>query len=112
SRESLHIDHLLPFSVLRNNDLWNLLPSTDRVNLDKKDKVPSLACIESCRPAIVRYWGLLREAYLERFDREISLGLTGSAISGSADWEEGAICCLKEKCRYLIEVRGYVGWEG
>jgi hypothetical protein len=63
SRESLYIDHLLPFPVLRNNNLWNLLPASDRVNLDKKDKVPSLACIESCRPAIVRYWGLLREEY-------------------------------------------------
>ncbi len=110
-RESLHIDHLLPFSVLRNNDLWNLLPSTDRVNLDKKDKIPSLACIEFCRPAILRYWGLLREEYPLRFDREISLSLTGSAISGSADWEDVAIRCLKEKCRYLIEVRGYEEWE-
>ncbi len=112
SRESLHIDHLLPFSVFRNNDLWNLLPSTNRVNLDKKDKIPSLACIESCRPAILRYWGLLREAYPERFDREISLSLTGSAISGSSCWEEVAIRCLKEKCRYLIEVRGCEEWKG
>ncbi len=112
SRKSLHIDHLLPFSVYRNNDLWNLLPSTDRVNQDKKDKIPSLACIESCRPAIVRYWGLLREEYPQRFDREISLSLTGGLVPGSSDWEEVSIRCLKEKCRYLIEVRGFDAWEG
>jgi hypothetical protein len=110
SRESLHIDHLLPFSVLRNNDLWNLLPSTDRVNLDKKDRIPSLACIESCRPVIVHYWGLLREAYPERFDREISLSLTGEYVAGSWGWEEVAILRLKKKCRYLIEVRGCEDW--
>src|SRR5208337_4268232 len=110
-RESLHIDHLLPFSVLRNNDLWNLLPSTDRVNLDKKDKIPSLACIESCRPIIIHYWRLLREAYPQRFDREISLALTGTLEPGSSDWEEIAMGKLKEKCRYLIEVRGFEVWN-
>ena len=77
--------------------MWNLLPVTDRVNLDKKDKISSLACIESCRPAIVHYWGLLREAYPERFDREVALSLTGAEVAGSTDWEEGAIRCLEEK---------------
>jgi hypothetical protein len=44
--------------------------------------------------------------YPQRFDREISLSLTGSAIFDSPDSEEVVIRRLKEKYRYLIEVRG------
>lgn len=91
---------------IRHSPASGLIP----LSMDKKDKVPSLACIESCRPVIVHYWRLLREAYPKRFDREISLALTGAAISGSS--EEVAFLRLKEKCRYLIEMRGYEKWEG
>ncbi|MGZ0016567.1 HNH endonuclease domain-containing protein [Yeosuana sp. AK3] len=31
------IDHLIPFSVWKNNDLWNLLPSDSKINNQKRD---------------------------------------------------------------------------
>lgn len=35
------IDHLLPFSVWKNNDLWNLLPADIKINGQKSDKIPT-----------------------------------------------------------------------
>lgn len=32
---SRHIDHMVPFSVWKNNNLWNLLPATNTVNAKK-----------------------------------------------------------------------------
>jgi hypothetical protein len=109
-KESPEIDHLLPFSVLRNNDLWNLLPATKQVNKDKLDKIPSPEFIEVRKPAIKLYWGLLREKYPLQFDRELAISLTGP-IDMNADWQEIAIGNLKEKCRYFIEVRGFDAWS-
>jgi hypothetical protein len=109
-KESLEIDHLLPFSVLRNNDLWNLLPATKQVNKDKLDKIPLPEFIEERKPAIKLYWSLLREQYPQQFDRELEISLTGP-IDLKSDWQEIAIRKLKEKCHYFIEVRGFDAWS-
>jgi hypothetical protein len=110
SRESLHIDHLIPFSIWKNNDLWNLLPAMKQVNLDKKDKIPSPEFIEKQKPVIRKYWSLMQESYSLKFNREMQISLTGTIASGS-DWQETAIQKLKEKCHYLIEVRGFDAWN-
>ena len=44
--KSVHIDHFIPFSVWKNNDLWNLLPASNQVNMDKKDRIPKPEFIE------------------------------------------------------------------
>jgi len=110
NREALHIDHLIPFSVWKNNDLWNLLPASNTANMDKKDKIPSLEFIERQKPAIKQYWSLLQKEYARKFDRELAISLTGS-IDPESDWQEIAIQKLIEKCRYLIEVRGFDAWS-
>ena len=109
-KESPEIDHVLPFSVLKNNDLWNLLPATKQVNMDKLDKIPDPEFIEKRKPAIKLYWGLLREKFPQQFDRELAISLTGP-IDMKRDWQETAIGKLKEKCRYFIGVRGFDSWR-
>ncbi|WP_457626248.1 HNH endonuclease [Persephonella sp.] len=39
--KTLNVDHVIPFSIWKNNDLWNLLPAHKDINLKKKDKIPS-----------------------------------------------------------------------
>ena len=36
----LNIDHVLPYSIWKNNDLWNLLPTNYNDNNSKRDKIP------------------------------------------------------------------------
>ena len=107
---SLEIDHVIPFSILRNNDQWNLLPAIKSVNKDKLDSIPAPEFIEKRRPAILLYWSLLREEFPEQFDREMQISLTGPVKPGS-DLQELAFNSLKEKCRYYIDVRGFDSWS-
>jgi hypothetical protein len=110
SGESLDVDHLIPFSVLRNNDLWNLLPALKKINKDKLAKIPSPAFIEERKSAIKYYWTMLRAEYPQQFDREMAISLTGTIDTGP-DWQEIAIQKLIEKCRYFIDVRGFDSWR-
>ncbi|WAC05328.1 MAG: hypothetical protein OS112_01480 [Methanoregula sp.] len=107
---SLHIDHMIPFSVWKNNDLWNLLPSSDVVNAKKRDKIPAPEFIEQRKADITRTWDLLRLEYPKRFNREIGLSLVGTTTLPSG-WQDVALEHLMEKCDYLINVRGYDAWS-
>ena len=47
------IDHVIPYSLWKNNDLWNLLPSLPKVNLSKSDKLPTRELVIKQKDAIV-----------------------------------------------------------
>jgi len=102
------IDHLLPFSVWRNNDLWNLLPTIPSVNKEKRDRIPSPERLHESRYRIFNYWDILYNANEVRFTREIEQALLGQRIS--KDWKEIGIARLKDHSEYLITFRGYEKW--
>lgn len=104
----LHIDHLIPFSLWQNNDLWNLLPSHQRINTQKHDLVPSLSLLEKRRGTIIDYWYALKEYYPHRFQKETRISLIGNKPMD--DSLDTVFNQLEEKCRYLIEIRGLSGW--
>lgn len=106
--QEYHVDHVIPFSIWKNNDLWNLLPSSPKINSDKKDKIPSINLIENRKDLIIHYWELISEAYPERFEREIKLALLGD--SKNEDWRLIGLQNLKDTCTYLISTRGYEEW--
>jgi hypothetical protein len=106
----LHVDHMIPFTVWKNNNLWNLLPSLESVNGKKRDMIPSQALIDKRSDAIAMYWDSMHDVYPKRFSREINLALTGSTDSLTG-WQNIALERLREKCEYLIEVRGFDAWS-
>ena len=52
------IDHILPYSIWYNNDLWNLVPSDPKINNKKSDKIPSPKLIKRQYKTIIYYWDL------------------------------------------------------
>lgn len=64
------VDHVLPFSIWRNNDLWNLVPAARKVNREKHDRLPTRDLLGRRRPAILRCWGACQTARPQRFGRE------------------------------------------
>lgn len=106
---SFDIDHLIPFSVWKNNDLWNLLPSQSKTNNQKRDKIPSTDLIEKRKDLILHYWELINENQSQRFQKEIRVALLGN--SSNADWRKVAIKQLQSSCNYLIANRGYEEWK-
>lgn len=103
------IDHLIPFSVWKNNDLWNLLPSDSRINNQKRDKIPTPELIERQKNLIVDYWGIIHESQSKRFQKEIQVALLGNYSFDT--WKNIGISQLQNSCNYLIENRGFEGWK-
>jgi len=109
SWQDVHIDHMIPYSIWGNNDLWNLLPSHQKVNSQKKDLIPSIRLLENREKSIISYWKLLEENFRYRFNKEAEYNLLDSRRdSASMDvlFEK-----LLSKCEYLIDVRGFSEWN-
>jgi len=66
------VDHVLPFSLWRNNDLWNLLPAAPSVNRNKGDSLPTHSLLKRRRNTILEYWDALHQAHPRRFIIEAS----------------------------------------
>ena len=107
-RGKYEVDHMFPFAVLKNNDLWNLFPASSTINNSKRDKIPTAAKLKQQKTAIQRYWKLMSRAYPQRFFQELKLSLTG--IETSDDWPEIAFGKLLNLSDYLIHTRGCRPW--
>lgn len=103
------VDHLIPFSIWKNNDLWNLLPSKPVINYQKRDKIPSCQLIKNRKDLIIHYWELLNNYQFERFQKEIQISLLGNI--SNINWQEKAFEHLQNSCEYLINNRGYIEWK-
>lgn len=105
-----HVDHVIPFAVWRNNDLWNLLPASSRINGQKSDKIPTPEVLHRSADRIMSYWERIEQAQPARFQREIDISLLGA--TQREDWRSVALHQLQERCNYLIESRGFDPWNG
>jgi len=104
------IDHVIPFSVWKNNDLWNLLPSKSNINRNqKRDKIPPPHLIEKQKDIILEYWNIVYQEQSKRFTKEFQISLLGNLSFD--DWQVNGITQLKESCNYLIENRGFEEWK-
>lgn len=103
------VDHMIPFSIWKNNDLWNLLPSQSKINNQKRDKIPSPHLVEKQKDLILQYWELINNSQSQRFRKEIQVALLGNNSFNS--WQQTGIKQLQSSCTYLISNRGYEEWK-
>jgi hypothetical protein len=106
---SYDVDHMIPFSVWKNNDLWNLLPSQASTNNQKRDKIPSVDLIERRKDLILHYWELIYKNQSHRFQKEIQIALLGNNTFSA--WQKTSIKQLQTSCNYLVTNRGYEEWK-
>jgi len=99
------IDHVLPYSVWFNNDLWNLLPCDSTVNSKKSDKIPSPALILKQSDIIISYWDMYEEKAKELFEYQIKSSLLPETLT--LHNKTKFIEALSKKAHYLISKRGY-----
>lgn len=103
------VDHVIPFSLWGNNDLWNLLPVDATLNGQKADKLPTADLIASRRGAITQSWQILRDAAPSAFDRQ-AVHLLGRPLGGPRKWEDELIGCLREAIELTALQRGVERW--
>ena len=104
------VDHLIPFSLWYNNDLWNLLPAARSVNQAKKDKLVSRPTLVSSRDRIIDYWRLLRSLHEKRFELELRRSLLGREVPRTS-WELEAFAGLSEAIESVAIQRGVQRWS-
>lgn len=112
-QKQLHIDHCIPFSVYYNNDLWNLLPTKEKTNSRKSDKIPSPELLEKRKDLLIDHWIELEEhsTLKPRFRDELDISLLGKGPTAHDDYEQ-AFQNLSTKCEFYIEEKGMTPFEG
>jgi len=106
--EKWDVDHVIPFDLWHNNEVWNLLPASRPANSKKSNKLPSTELLRARKDSVIGYWETLREKNAERFDKEAETLI----VLPSSNWQNplyGQLC-------HAIEVtalqRGVGRWPG
>jgi SAM-dependent methyltransferase len=107
---SLVLDHVIPFSLWHNNELWNLLPAAKAVNSEKSDRMVTRAALRASEPAIIQCWQEIRRHETCRFDLEISRTLLGRNAP-ETHWERPAFNALIDAAEMVAIQRGVPRWE-
>jgi hypothetical protein len=105
-RRDFVIDHVLPFSLWRNNDLWNLLPVHPKVNSQKSDKLPTRGLLRRRRDIILHYWDRSIAVFPQRFCAEAA-AQTGSETPSLPE----LFNVLSESVEVTALQRGCERWE-
>jgi SAM-dependent methyltransferase/SOS-response transcriptional repressor LexA len=108
-RERFDIDHVIPFSLWRNNDLWNLLPTLPDVNNKKRDQLPAQELIHDRRDIIISYWEMLRNKFENQFDRE-AYSLCGENGYNTQNWQATLFSRFSEAIEITACARSVPRW--
>jgi len=109
--DNYDVDHVLPFSVWFNNDLWNMLPTDRKLNQQKKKhKIPTRKLIKKRADIIIDYWNFYKKTMPLLFDSQIKVALIGEDDKNINKFEI-AIESLCKKSDYLIFDRGHEKFE-
>lgn len=107
-KKDFDIDHVIPFDLWHNNDVWNLLPSSELANSKKSNKLPSAQLLQARRDDIIGYWEILRTENQYRFDQEAS---TLIAIP-KTNWQTALFGQMCEAIEVTALQRGVGRWPG
>lgn len=103
------LDHAIPFSLWKNNDLWNLLPADSKVNGQKSDRLPSRELVRNRRDCIVHYWAQVNDAFPARFEYEAEKFM--GAQFDRSNWETRLFATFAEAVEVTAVQRGVERWD-
>ncbi len=109
-RQKYDLDHAIPFSLWKNNDLWNLLPTESKVNGQKKGKLPAQELVKRRRDCIVGYWEQINQAYPARFKYEAEK-FVGTVNFESTNWKNRLFSTFSEAIEITAIQRGVERWN-
>lgn len=106
---SFDLDHAIPFSLWKNNDLWNLLPADSKINGQKKDRLPSRNMVKRRRDCVINYWSQINEAFPARFAYEAEKFMGG--FFDRSNWENKLFSTFVEAVEVTAAQRGVERWD-
>lgn len=106
--KTLNIDHVIPYSLWHNNDLWNLLPSHASVNNNKSDRLPSRDLLKKRRDGIIDLWEYVHARFSNRFIIE-SDRLVGT--HAGPNWQSSLFSAMSDAIEITALQRGVERWD-
>ncbi|MCT4625679.1 HNH endonuclease domain-containing protein [Halodesulfovibrio sp.] len=103
------MDHILPYSIFYNNDLWNLVPSAPAVNSKKSDKIIALDTLYTSRERLLEYWDYVAETRSEVFASELSSTL--KIDTKSISWHAQLFDAVARQADVTAQHRGLSRWK-
>ncbi|MDO8672645.1 MAG: methyltransferase domain-containing protein [Dehalococcoidia bacterium] len=103
------VDHIIPYSLWHNNDLWNLVPASSPANNLKRDKLPTRELMHRRRERILGCWEMLRSAHRSRFDYEVCR-IAGVSLLPN-DWQSLAFRSVTDAVEFTATQRGCERWQ-
>lgn len=110
ARRNFDVDHVLPYTLWKNNDLWNLLPALSTLNNQKRDSIPSRSLLKARRDVIITHWQGLKTEFGPRFDRDAQT-LMGRQSFDPGNWKLSLYSRLSEACEVTATQRGAHRWQ-
>jgi len=108
-KSKFDVDHIIPFAIWHNNDLWNLVPVSPSANKMKRDRLPSRELLYFRKDRMVFYWEKLRDAHRIRFDKEAG-NLTGTE-KFSDNWQNTLFNSVSEAIEVTAIQKGCERWQ-
>ncbi len=110
-RRDYAIDHVIPYAVWGNNDLWNLLPALPQVNLAKSDALPARPLLIKRKDVIIDYWQ--RYAQISEFQPRFAIQIRRAlnCDPNRPDWPYLAFAGLEEIIERTATTRGLPRWS-
>ncbi len=105
------IDHALPFSIWRNNDLWNLFPAAAAVNNRKRNKLPSRNAITHSKTRILRYWDMYFESAPKAFLHQAGRFCGENFPDFSQPVKQNLFLAFNETAEVTARQQGAVRWS-
>lgn len=91
------VDHIIPFTLWRNNDLWNMMPAEPKYNLLKSDKLPGHELLVKRKEQIIYYWEATRQRLQDRFQKESERFSSDYYLFGrNSNWQGKLFAALME----------------
>lgn len=103
------VDHVMPYSVYANNDLWNLLPASKSENGSKSDMLVSMDLINKQKNLTITYWEYMKDKAPERFDNEVYSSFKIDPVSFS--WKDKLVLAITEQLEITSSIRGLKRWS-
>lgn len=103
------VDHIIPFSLWHNNDLWNLVPVLPAINSRKRDRLPTRDLLLRRKDYVLYCWEALRAAYQPRFEYEACRVIGTDQFPGN--WQSRTFNCVAEAVEVTAIQRGHERWQ-
>lgn len=105
------VDHVIPWALWRNNDLWNLVPADPKVNNQKRDRIPSRNRIIDRKHALAEAWDILfdTEPVMFKMHARNFVGQSAPKAYGN-ELREALFTTFKDALEFTASTRGAERW--